>query len=460
MTLDNTTTKTSKLWLTEQRLFRGGFLHLITNLRLAIILLLLIALFSVTGTIIEQGKPPSFYQANYPESPALLGFLSWKVIQLLGLNDVYRTWWFLVLIIFFGISLSACTLTRQLPMLKTAQRWKFYDKPQQFAKLALSAEFNLDQNNYASLEKLSKLLNDCHYKVFREQQGLLYARKGIIGRIGPIVVHIGIIAILLGSIWGALTGFVAQEMIPSGSTFKIKNIITAGPFAVKPIALDWSVRVNRFWIEYTANGRIDQFYSDMSVLNALGEEVDHKKIFVNQPLRYQGITFYQTSWNIAGVKVQINNSPIFQLPMAELDNRGKGKLWGTWIPTKSNLSSGVSLVTNNLQGTVSIYNSQGKLITILRTGMSTEINGATLKLLDIVGSTGLQIKSDPGIIGVYTGFAILIFGVVLSYFSHSQIWALQKDSRLYVGGKTNRAQIAFEKEILYLFDQLDSSQKK
>ncbi len=460
MTLDNTTNKTSKLWLNGQRLLPRGFLHLITDLRLAIILLLLIALFSVTGTVIEQGKPPSFYQANYPESPAILGFLSWKVIQLLGLNDVYRTWWFLVLIIFFGISLSACTFTRQLPMLKAAQRWKFYDKPQQFTKLALSAEFNLDQNNYASIEKLSNLLNDCHYKVFPVQQGLLYARKGIIGKIGPIIVHIGIITILLGSIWGALTGFVAQEMIPSGSTFKIKNIVTTGPFAVKPLALDWSVRVNRFWIDYTANGRIDQFYSDMSVLNARGEEVDHKKIFVNEPLRYQGITFYQTSWNIVGVKVQINNSPIFQLPMAEIDKRGKGKLWGTWIPTKSDLSSGVSLVTNDLQGTVSIYNSRGELITILRTGMSTEINGATLKLLDIVGSTGLQIKSDPGIIGVYTGFAILIFGVVISYFSHSQIWALQKDCRLYIGGKTNRAQITFEKEILYIFDQLDYSQEK
>jgi len=26
---------------------------------------------------------------------------------------------------------------------------------------------------------------------------------------------------------------------------------------------------------------------------------------------------------------------------------------------------------------------------------------------------------------------------------HSQIWALQKDGHLYVGGRTNRAQVAF-----------------
>lgn len=55
-----------------------GFLPLITDLRLAIVLLLLIALFSITGTIIEQGQSLSFYQANYPEDPALFGFYPGK----------------------------------------------------------------------------------------------------------------------------------------------------------------------------------------------------------------------------------------------------------------------------------------------------------------------------------------------------------------------------------------------
>jgi cytochrome c biogenesis protein len=458
MTVDNTTPQTSTWWSAGRRMLRQDFLPLITDLRLAIALLLLIALFSISGTLIEQGQSPGFYQANYPEHPALFGFLSWKVIQVLGLNDVYRTWWFLALLIFFGTSLTACTFTRQLPALKAARRWKFYDQPRQFQKLALSAEFDLSQENHASLEHLTQLLSDRRYKIFPEESGVLYARKGIIGRIGPIVVHIGIVLILLGGIWGAMTGFLAQEMIPSGNTFQIKNIINAGPWAAKPNNQDWSMRVNRFWIDYTPNGGIDQFYSDMSVLNAQGEEVDHKKIFVNQPLRYHGITFYQTSWDIAAVKVQINNSPIFQLPMAELDTKGRGKLWGTWIPTKPDLSAGVSVLAKDLQGTVLIYDPQGQLVNTLRTGMSTQVNGVTLKLLEVVGSTGLQIKSDPGIPIVYAGFATLMAGVVSSYFSHSQIWALQKDGRLYVGGKTNRAQITFEREILSILDILNSPQ--
>jgi cytochrome c biogenesis protein len=417
----------------------------------------LIAIFSSTGTVIEQGQSPAFYQANYPEHPALFGFLTWKVIQVVGLDHVYRTWWFLALLVLFGTSLTACSFTRQLPALKTAQRWKYYEEPRQFQKLALSAELDT-----GSLDSLNQILQKHRYKIFQdpEKENLLYARKGIVGRIGPIIVHIGIVAILLGGIWGAMTGFLAQEMVASGDTFQVTNIVDAGPLAAAQVPKDWSVRVNRFWIDYTPSGGIDQFYSDLSVLNNQGKEVDHKKIFVNEPLRYHGVTLYQTDWGIAAVRVQFNNSPVFQLPMAQLNTNGNGgRIWGTWVPTKPDLSEGVSLLTKDLQGMVLIYDATGKLVDTVRAGMFTEVNGVKLKILDVIGSTGLQIKADPGIPIVYTGFGLLMLGVLMSYFSHSQIWALQKGDRLYVGGKTNRAQVAFEQEVLEILDRLSSQPK-
>ncbi|OUL24801.1 cytochrome C biogenesis protein CcsB [Nostoc sp. T09] len=451
MTGENSATTESRWWSLPWRVLRRELLPILTDLRLAIALLLLIALFSVSGTVIEQGQSPAFYQANYPEHPALFGFLSWKVIQVVGLDHVYRTWWFLSLLVLFGTSLTACTFTRQLPALKAAQRWKYYDEPRQFQKLALSAELDT-----GSLNTLTQILKNQRYKIFQEKDDILYARKGIVGRIGPIIVHVGIVTILLGGIWGAMTGFVAQEMVPSGDTFQVKNIIDAGPLALSQVPKDWSVRVNRFWIDYTPAGGIDQFYSDMSVLNNQGQEVDHKKIFVNQPLRYHGVTFYQTDWGLSGVRVQFNNSPIFQLPMAQLNTNGAGRIWGTWIPTKPDLSEGVSLIAKDLQGMVLIYDATGKLIDTVRAGMSTQVNGVRLKILEVIGSTGLQIKADPGIPIVYTGFALLMLGVVMSYFSHSQIWALKKGDRLFVGGKTNRAQVAFEQQVLDILDRLSN----
>ncbi|MEB3181498.1 MAG: cytochrome c biogenesis protein [Nostocaceae cyanobacterium] len=457
MTIDNSVDNKTNIWSITGRFLKRELLPVLTDLRLAIVLLLVIALFSISGTVIEQGQSLDFYQANYPEDPALFGFLTWKVLLIVGLDHVYRTWWFLALLILFGTSLTACTFTRQLPALKAARRWKYYDQPRQFQKLALSAEFDAQTGNIPYVKTLIPLLKNRRYKIFQEQDtNILYARKGIVGRIGPIIVHVGIVVILLGGIWGAMTGFVAQEMVPSGETFQVRNIIDAGPFAAAQVPKDWGVHVNRFWIDYTPSGGIDQFYSDMSVVDNQGKEVDHKTIFVNQPLRYKGVTFYQTDWGIAAIRIRLNNSPIFQLPMAQLDTSGKGRIWGTWIPTKPDLSEGVSVLAKDLQGMVLVYDATGKLIDTVRTGMSTQVNGVTLKILDIIGSTGLQIKADPGIPIVYAGFALLMLGVVMSYLSHSQIWALQKDGRLYVGGKTNRAQVVFEREVLQILEQLNS----
>src|SRR5919199_628312 len=424
-------------------------LSVLGDLRLAIVLLLAIAFFSISGTVIEQGQSLPFYQSNYPEDPALFGFLSWKVLVALGLDHVYRTWWFLSILILFGSSLTACTFTHQFPALKAARRWKFYEQPRQFQKLALSAE--LETGN---LDSLTSLLEKRRYKVFREGD-TLYARKGIVGRIGPIVVHASMLIILAGAIWGAMTGFLAQEMVPSGGTFQVKSIIDAGPLALSQVPKDWSVRVNRFWIDYTPEGGINQFYSDLSVLNQEGKEVDQQTIYVNKPLRYRGVTIYQTDWGIAAVRVRLNNSPIFQIPMALLDTQGKGRLWGTWIPTKPDLSQGAVLLAKDLQGMLLVYDASGKLVSTVRSGMATPVNGLTLKVDDVIGSTGLQIKADPGIPFVYTGFGLLMLGVIMSYVSHSQIWALQKGDHFYVGGRTNRAQVAFEREVIEMLDQLN-----
>jgi cytochrome c biogenesis protein len=413
---------------------------------------LTIAALSITGTVIEQGETPGFYQTNYPEHPALFGFLTWKVIQVIGLDHVYRTWWYLALLVLFGISLMTCTLTTQLPMLKSARKWKFYDNPKFFQKLALSAE--IDDRDLTSL---TEQLQAQKYKIFTEGDKL-YARKGLIGKIGPIVVHIGMILTLLGGVWGAMTGFIGQEMVPSGDTFQVKNILDAGPLAKNQIPKDWSVKVNRFWIDYTPAGTIDQFYSDLSVIdNSTQTELDRQTIHVNKPLKYRGVYYYQTDWSISGVKVRINNSPIFRLPMAQLGQGVQNRIWGTWIPTKPDLSEGVSLLAKDLQGTLLVYDTKGQLVSSVRAGNAVEVNGVTLKILDLIGGTGLQIKADPGIPIVYSGFGLLMLGVIMSYFSHSQIWAVTKDGKLYLGGRTNRAQVVFEREMIEIIERLQNA---
>lgn len=423
-------------------------LQAIADLRLAIVLLLAIAVFSIAGTLIEQGQTPDFYQENYPEDPALLGFLSWRVILALGLDRAYTTWWFVGLLILFGASLAACTYTRQIPGLKAARRWSYYQKPQQFQRLALGTELPGQ-----TLTALRAVLAARGYKIFQEDDKL-YARKGLIGKIAPIGVHASMLLILAGSLWGAFGGFLAQEFVPSGETFQVQNIIEAGKLSRIPQG--WSVRVNRFWIDYTAAGDIDQFYSDLSVVDREGQELDRRTIFVNEPLRHDGVTFYQTDWGIAAVELRVNNSPVFQIPMQLIQKPDIGRIWGTWVPIKPDLSAGIALVARDLKGTLLAYNQGGEFIGAVRAGDDLEAEGVTLHIRELIGSTGLQIKSDPGVPIVYVGFGLLMLGVLASYVSHSQIWALQVGDRLYLGGKTNRAQLGFEGEFFNLLTCLEA----
>jgi cytochrome c biogenesis protein len=244
-------------------------------------------------------------------------------------------------------------------------------------------------------------------------------------------------------------------MIPAGETFQVKNVIEAGQWSKGQVPKDYSIEVKDFHIDYSPAGDIDQFYSDLKVVDAQGKELKTETIYVNKPLIYKGVTFYQTDWGISAVRVKVNNSPIFQLPMAQLGTE-KARIWGTWIPTKPDLSAGVSVLAKDLQGTVLIYDTAGQLIGSAREGGAIEVNGVNLQILKVVGSTGLQIKADPGVPVVYLGFGLLMAGVMMSYFSHSQVWAVNKDQQLLIGGRTNRAQVTFERELVEIIDRLQN----
>ncbi|MCA1904322.1 MAG: cytochrome c biogenesis protein [Cyanobacteria bacterium KgW148] len=432
-----------------QSLWRREVVPLLGNLKFAIVLLLLIAVFSVTGTVIEQGQTEDFYQTNYPLRPALFGFLTYRVILGAGLDRVYSTWWFLTLLILFGASLVTCTIYRQIPLLRVARRWFFVSKPQSITKLPYAVTLSP-----SLFEVLIEGLQRQGYRVSQTDRQF-YGCKGLVGRIGPIVVHGGMVVILLGAVVGALGGFIAQEMIPEGETFTISNVTQVGLLGRRLIPQDWAVKVNRFWIDYSEKGKISQFYSDLSVVDRQGKELDRETIYVNKPLRFQGVTLYQASWDIKKIQFRFNQSPLLELPLSPLEGESSGqRVWGTWIPTKPDLSEGISLVVPDLQGTVLIFAPDGSLLHTTRVGSRVEVNGVNLQLVSLVGATGLQIKADPGIPIVYAGFALLMAGVMMSYISYSQVWALKVGDTLYFGGKTNRAQVAFYEELNTLLASL------
>jgi len=244
------------------------FFRLIADLRFAIFILLLISFCSIIGTVIEQDQPIETYKLNYPLTNQVFGFLSWDRILTLGLDHVYQTWWFLTLICLFGISLISCTFLQQFPSLKIARRCQFFRTTVQFYRLKISTILN-----NLSFNKIVSRIKTPQYSIF-QQKNIVYCYKGLIGRIAPIIVHFSMILILLGTIIGSLFGFKAQEIVPKTESFHIQNILNNGQLTIVPTM---SARINDFWITYTKKKTISQFYSDVSILDNQGNEIDRAK---------------------------------------------------------------------------------------------------------------------------------------------------------------------------------------
>ena len=416
----------------KQKVFR-----LLADLRFSIFILLLISFFSILGTIIEQDQSIETYKINYPLTDPVFGFLTWDYILKFGLDHVYKTWWFFVLIFLFGSSLISCSFLQQLPSLKIARRCQFFRTTKQFYRLKISTLLN-----NSSFNKVLSSLKKNRYSIF-QQKNIIYCYKGLVGRIAPIIVHFSMILVLFGTIIGSLFGFKAQEIIPKTELFHIQNILNNGQLTIIPKT---PARVNDFWITYTKTKTISQFYSDISILDNQGNEIDRKTISVNCPLIYKGIYYYQTDWNLIGLRFQNLNNEIIEYPLVNISNN-QNKVWLTWVSNNTLINDGFIAIIDNLQGYCSIYNEVGQFLGNIEVNETINFpQSFNLNLLEIITSTGLQVKTDPGIPAIYIGFFFLMISSLLSYITYSQIWIIKKNKKIFIGGNTNRAIFEFELE--------------
>jgi cytochrome c biogenesis protein len=302
-----------------------------------------------------------------------------------------------------------------------------------------------------SLSQFSYLLRQRQYNVI--QQGpYVYAYKGLVGKIGPILVHLSIICILVGSILGSLTGFMLQELIPKEELFHLQNLISSGPLSYIPQNFEGYIR--DFNIAYNDQGMVDQFYSEIDILDNDLQIKKEKTIFVNEPLRYSGVTFYQTDWSIVSLKFTLNGRENLEVILREISGESNSRFWIGSLEYEA--ENKVLVVLQDLTGKYLLYDSEKKLLGQSEIGHKIFFSGNELRLNKILPSTGLQIKSDPGIPLVYIGFFFLIFSVLLSYTSYFQIWVVKKQNKVYVYGDTNRAIYFFEKSIVEIINNVQS----
>ena len=142
------------------------------------------------------------------------------------------------------------------------------------------------------------------------------------------------------------------------------------------------------------------------------------------------------------------------LPMAPLEGRldgVQGRLWGAFLPLGQEEDSGrvrgLSIVARDLQS-VAIYDSSGAFVGVRRPGSQLqplEVDGLGLSVEAISGSTGVELKADPGVPLVYAGCGVLMVTTLLSFQPFAQVWACEEPGRVVAGGRANRGKREFER---------------
>ncbi len=419
-------------------------LNWLSSLKIAILLLLVIAVSCAAGTLIPQQESNQFYYDNFNKNP-FLGIINANILLLFEFDHVYTSFWFLFLLIWLGLALSVCSFRRQLPILKSALNWIDYKSPRQIAKLSI-AQTIVTNNCSKSLEKIKLNLKKQGWSV-KETDGRIAARQGVIGRLGPILIHLGMILLMIGATYGSLNGKTIEKFLAPGRSIDLLN---------NNEEKELTIELQKFQIERDPQGRAEQYKSIVNVIEPNGNN-QSKEISVNYPLRYKGLTLYQADWSLAAITIKIDNSPKLQIPIEPISELGE-QVWGTIIPTNKDGKNQILLTVDSELGPVNIYDNDGTLLTKLSINKEEKVKGALIKIINIIPSSGLLLKHDPGVPLVYFSFAIILIGGSLSIISTKKIWVIHENekSMIYIGGLSNRNLSGLAKELPNLISFLEN----
>lgn len=389
----------------------------LTSIRLTVFLLLILAVVAVVGTVLPQDQPSGFYFSRYGQS--------WGgLLYLLGFSRVYFSPWFLTPITLLALNILAC-LVHGLP-----QAWRRSFQPFTWeTALTLPPRAKMSWPAGADPRKpaadiLRRELGRVRRQVLPNHQEILFLEKGRLRPLGPYLVHLALLFILAGGLIGKFWGVEGTLPVLQGET--------AAAFQVdrRNVPLDFQVRLDRFQVlYYDKGGTPKEFRSDLTFLRH-GKEVERAVCRVNHPVTFGGLTFYQASYGSQatgpvrllvqhGDKKEFLDAPWRKL--VELPG-GQGQVM-------------VMRVEGNFQGygpAVQLAYKSGpqhpQIFMVFRDHPELQQpTGAyrfALESLPFQFYSVFQVKHDPGVWWVYTGFLLFLPGFYLAFFRPHQRWAL------------------------------------
>jgi cytochrome c biogenesis protein len=328
------------------RLAWRRWLELLSSMRLAISLLILIALASIIGTLIPQGESYSNYQFQF-------GVFWFKQFVMWGVFDIYHTLWFITLLGLLFTSTSLCVYRYTPSMLKAIRHWRPVTATRRLLQMPYTASWEANESAVPSFMAMferewGRFVQLKRFSVPASLDGVVL-RSGSGYRWGYICTHIGIIGICLGGLldsnllfkWQEWTGRIVPEtrdlntdQIPARSrlsidnpSFRVQTNIPEGGtsaygfqniedgYLLQP--LTFKLKLDRFHVEYHTTGQPKAFVSDITVTTQKGE-VFHQSVEVNKPFLLGSVAIYQSTFGDGGTGLTVQPISLFDTSFSGL----------------------------------------------------------------------------------------------------------------------------------------------
>lgn len=307
-------------------------------MRFAVSLLMFICVASIIGTVLPQNQVANTYIDQF-------GPFWYALFDIFAIWHVYNSWWFLLIMAFLVVSTSLCLLRNAPKMVKDMRSFREHVRGSSLRAFHHKVETDSPHNVEASTLNVQKLLEKRGYAVKIRTDGdsrLLAAKKGSSNRLGYIFAHASIVIICIGGIldselpirlqvWlsdkqpitqnmlisdvpesGRLSAsnpsFRANMLVPEGGQSGHAIVSNGEGVLVQP--LPFSLKLSKFDVEYYSTGMPSSFKSYVEVHDPDTDERFERVIEVNEPLRYKGVTVYQSSFDDGGSTVDFKAYPL------------------------------------------------------------------------------------------------------------------------------------------------------
>ncbi|QTR53546.1 cytochrome c biogenesis protein ResB [Thiothrix unzii] len=324
-------------------------INFLGSMNLAISLLLVLAIASIIGTVLQQNKPYTDYQIKF-------GSFWFDLFQMLGLYDVYSAVWFLTILGFLVLSTTTC-VGRNTPGILRELR-HFRENIQEKSLRAMKHQMTLAStaDNATALSIAQRILTAQGFKTRTKQADdhtVIAGMKGGSNHWGYWLTHLGIIVICLGGLMDSRLPLMIAEWqgnlkpetrnipaadvppisqlppssysyrgsvdIPEGNRANIIFLPVRDGYLVQH--LPFEVEVKDFRVEHYSTGMPKSFESDLVIHDKALDKPLESTISVNHPLIYKGVAIYQANFGDGGSQVNLHLHP-FSTRYAAQDMQG------------------------------------------------------------------------------------------------------------------------------------------